>query len=265
MTLHVVQYSGGIGSWATARRVAARHGTRRLVLLFADALIEADDVYAFLHQSAAQLGVPVTRVADGRTPLQVFTDQHFLGNARIAPCSRILKQIPCRRWLDAHADPDNTIVYVGIDASRRDLPRVPAIRAGWAPWHVEFPLTAEPDLTKDAMLDEARAAGLDPPLAYVEGYGHANCAGLCIRGGQAHWARTLRLHPDRYAIYEKFEQDFRQTYGDVAFLKRTRGGLTRPYTLRQLRQDVAAGRPAFSPPRPTPPSTPSIVDSARPE
>jgi hypothetical protein len=240
MTLHVVQYSGGIGSWATAHRVAARHGTARLVLLFADTLIEAGDVYVFLCQSAAQLGVPVTRVADGRTPLQVFADQHYLGNARIAPCSRILKQIPCRRWLDAHADPADTILYVGIDASRRDVLRVPAIRAGWSPWRVEFPLTAEPDLTKDAMLDEARAVGLTPPVAYGEGYPHANCGGLCIRGGQAHWARTLRLHPDRYAIYEQFEQDFRRVYGDVAFLKRTRGGVARPYTLRQLRHDTAA-------------------------
>ncbi|ADL47651.1 hypothetical protein Micau_4136 [Micromonospora aurantiaca ATCC 27029] len=34
--LHVVQYSGGIGSWAAAQRVAAQHGTKRLVLLLWD-------------------------------------------------------------------------------------------------------------------------------------------------------------------------------------------------------------------------------------
>jgi hypothetical protein len=238
MTLHVVQYSGGIGSWATARRVAARHGTRRLVLLFADVLIEADDVYAFLRQSAAQLAVPITRVADGRTPFEVFFDQHFLGNARIAPCSRLLKQVPCRRWLDTHADPATTVLYVGIDAS--ETRRIPGIRAGWTPWHVQFPLTAEPDLTKDAMLAEAHAAGLTPPRAYAEGYSHANCGGLCVRGGQAHWARTLRLHPDRYAAYEHLEQQFRDRHGDVAILTRQRGGIRRPFTLRDLRQEQHA-------------------------
>ncbi|WP_218578851.1 hypothetical protein [Phytohabitans houttuyneae] len=36
MTLHVVQYSGGIGSWAAAQRVIAAHGTTDLVLLVAD-------------------------------------------------------------------------------------------------------------------------------------------------------------------------------------------------------------------------------------
>lgn len=36
MHSHVVMFSGGAGSWATAKRVAERHGTEGLVLLFAD-------------------------------------------------------------------------------------------------------------------------------------------------------------------------------------------------------------------------------------
>ena len=34
----VVMFSGGIGSWAAAKRVAEAHGTDDLVLLFADVL-----------------------------------------------------------------------------------------------------------------------------------------------------------------------------------------------------------------------------------
>ena len=37
---HVVMFSGGVGSWMAARRVAERHGTADLTLLFADTLIE---------------------------------------------------------------------------------------------------------------------------------------------------------------------------------------------------------------------------------
>jgi hypothetical protein len=62
--LHVVRKSGGISSWATARRVAARYGTRNLVLLFADTLIEEPSLYEFLDAAAAQFGVPITRVCD---------------------------------------------------------------------------------------------------------------------------------------------------------------------------------------------------------
>lgn len=233
--MHVVQYSGGIGSWATAHRVAARYGIADLVLLFADTLIEAPDVYAFLHASAAQLGLSVTRVADGRTPFEVFWDTRFLGNARVAPCSKILKQIPCRRWLEANADPSTTVLYVGIDTT--EARRIPGIRAGWAPWPVEFPLAGdEPDLTKDAMLDEARALGLTPPAAYAEGYAHANCSGLCVRGGQAHWRRTLLLHPELFADYEHRERRFRARFGDVAILKEQRDRIVRPLPLSELRR-----------------------------
>ena len=46
---HVVMFSGGIASWATAKRVAERHGTDALTLLFADTRIEDDDLFLLLH------------------------------------------------------------------------------------------------------------------------------------------------------------------------------------------------------------------------
>ena len=36
---HVVMFSGGLSSWAAAKRVAAEHGTDDLVLLFSDTLM----------------------------------------------------------------------------------------------------------------------------------------------------------------------------------------------------------------------------------
>ena len=56
---HIVNFSGGVGSWAAAKRVAAKHGTADLTLLFADVLIEDDDLYTFLVRAAANVtGVP---------------------------------------------------------------------------------------------------------------------------------------------------------------------------------------------------------------
>ena len=173
-------------------------------------------------------------VADGRTPFEVYWDVHFLGNSRLAPCSRILKQVPARRWLTAHCDPASTTVYVGIDAS--ETRRIPGIRLGWSPWTVEFPLTAEPALTKEAMIAEARALGLTPPHAYTEGFAHANCAGMCVRAGQQHWLRLLAVHPDRFREAEQREQAFRARFGDVAILKQIRGGRSYPLPLAELRR-----------------------------
>ncbi|MDH2426432.1 hypothetical protein [Sphaerisporangium sp. TRM90804] len=202
MTLHVVQYSGGIGSWATARCVADRHGRDQLVLLFADTRAEDPDLYRFLADSTCQLGVPLTTVADGRTPFGVFADQRFLGNARIAPCTLHLKQIPCRRWLQQHTDPAHAIIYVGIDWNEKH--RCAGIERGWAPWPVRFPLCEPPRLTKQQMLDQARALGLEVPVLYRH-FDHNNCAGMCVRAGQRHWATLLEVYPDRYARAERLQ------------------------------------------------------------
>lgn len=235
--MRVVQFSGGITSWAVARRVADVHGPEDLVLLFADTQIEDDDLYEFVTTSAARLGVPLVRVADGRTPWQVFEDKQRLGNSLLAPCSYVLKILPCRRWLTANTDPANTILYVGIDGSRRDRRRAPAIERGWSPWRVEFPLLHEPELSKRDLLDEARALGLQPPRAYELGFDHANCGQLCVRGGHRHWLRTLDHFPERFADYEDREQRFRRWLGrDVAILKERRDGMTRPLPLAELRR-----------------------------
>ena len=237
MPARIVQFSGGIASWAVAQRVVARHGTDDLVLLFANTQIEDDDVYDFVHSSAAQLGAPLIEVADGRTPWEVFEDKQIIGNSMLAPCSYVLKILPCRRWLTDNTDPADTVLYIGIDNSVRDQRRAPAIRHGWQPWQVDLPLLDEPELTKDDMLAEARALGLTPPAAYSLGWEHANCGQLCVRGGQQHWLRTLEHFPGRYADYEAREQRFRDRTGkNVAILKERRAGITHPLSLVDLRR-----------------------------
>jgi hypothetical protein len=151
-------------------RVAMRHGTDTLVLLAADTRVEDPDLWRFVADSAAHLSVKPVIVADGRTPWQVFADQRFLGNSLIAPCSLHLKQKPCRAWLTEHVDPADTILYVGIDWAEQG--RIPGIVKGWAPWQVEFPMCDPPYLTKQQMLDWARAEGLRPPRLYDDGFTH---------------------------------------------------------------------------------------------
>lgn len=237
MTRHVVQMSGGTGSWATARRVADRHGTDNLVLLFADTLAEDPDLYRFLDQAAADIGVPVTRVCDGRTPEQVDVDRRWLSNAKTAQCSYWLKIVPCRAWLEANCNPDDTILYVGIDWT--EAHRIPGNRKGWAPWRVEYPLTEPPYIWKGQINDDLRARGIEIPLLNRLGYAHNNCGGACVRGGHAQWAKLLYTHPERYAAKEAHEQRMRELLdADVAILKDRTGGETKPLPLTVLRQRI---------------------------
>jgi hypothetical protein len=244
---HVVMFSGGIGSWATAKRVAQAHGTSDLVLLFADVkgdnpsphVGEDPDVYRFLHDAAANVGGELVIVKDGRDIWQVFKDKRFLGNSRQANCSHLLKQKPCRDWLEANCDPEDTVVYVGIDWT--ETHRLPKIQANYLPYTAEAPLTERPYLDKDDMIDWATREDLAPPAMYAQGFPHANCGGGCVRAGQAQFALLHRINPERFRVWEDNERELREHLGkDVAILSEDIRGKPVPLTLQKFRERIEA-------------------------
>ncbi|MER0477008.1 hypothetical protein ABR737_01315 [Streptomyces sp. Edi2] len=235
MPHHVIQFSGGAGSALTAVRVAERYPGEQVTLLIADTRVEDPDLWRFSKDVADLLGLELTVVRDGRTPWEVFADQRFLGNDRLAPCTYWLKQKPCREWMDEHAPPGDTIAYVGIEPNDRDRRRIAAIVRNWLPWRTEFPLADGPDATKDELLEEVRALGLRPPRLYELGFSHNNCFGSCVRAGHRQWKHLLATLPERYAHAEAKEEELRELLGDVAILRDRRGGTSRPLPLRELR------------------------------
>ncbi|MCY9760412.1 hypothetical protein M5X06_12865 [Paenibacillus alvei] len=59
MTKHINFNSGGIGSWSALQRIIAQYGTRDVINLFTDTLIEDRDLYRFLIETTAQAyGLP---------------------------------------------------------------------------------------------------------------------------------------------------------------------------------------------------------------
>lgn len=152
---HIVQYSGGTGSWAAAKRVADLHGPENVTLLFTDVLMEDGDLYRFLIEGACYIfgeAVPtqiltwwktvpefhqdkaariraletlrgdmadilpqLIWIADGRDPWTVYRDERMLGNSRLDPCSKILKRRLAEQWLAANCDPADTTLHLGFD------------------------------------------------------------------------------------------------------------------------------------------------------
>lgn len=234
MSEAVVMYSGGIASFVAALRTVERYGHTQTTLLFCDTKQEDEDLYRFLREGAAYLDVPLVEIADGRTPWQVFRDVRFLGNTRADPCSRILKRNLARTWMEQHASPGTTVV-LGLDSC--EMRRVPKVQRFWAPWPVALPLLSPPYLDKDACRQLVRTLGLTEPRLYALGFPNNNCGGRCVKGGQAYWLHLLRVMPERFAEDEANEAQLRQALGkNVAILRDRRGGTTKPYTLRQLRE-----------------------------
>jgi hypothetical protein len=88
---------------------------------------------------------------------------------------------------------------VGIDWS--EAHRAPAIVNGWAPWTVRFPMCDPPYLSKQDMLDAARAAGLEPPRLYELGFSHIFAAWWSCLDSWRRWRRSpcLRVAVDGVA------------------------------------------------------------------
>lgn len=242
MTRHVIMFSGGIGSWMAARRVAERHGTDNLTLLFCDTLIEDEDLYRFLTEAAASVGGELVRIAEGRTPWEVFRDEKMIGNTRADLCSRILKREMSDHWLAKNCDKADTIVYVGIDWSEEHRYTRLRDRRAEKGWRYEAPMCEPPYLTKGDMLRAAREWGIQPPRLYTMGFAHNNCGGFCIKGGHGHFANLLRVMPDRYARHEAAEAELQEIVGPHTILRDRAGdGEATPLSLRQFRERIQGG------------------------
>lgn len=239
---HIVSYSGGVSSWAAARIVRDEHPDAPMVLLFADTLIEDEETYQFLEAGAKNLGLPITRIADGRTPWQVFRDKRFLGNSRTDPCSRILKRDLMAKWRNDNFTTDNCVQIVGLDATEEH--RFWKHARAMEPWKVAAPLIAHGYFKADCE-KLARNHGLPRQRLYRMGMAHANCGGGCVKMGQSGWAILLEQMPERYAEWERNEEEMRQFLGkDVAIMRdrRRKQGFDRPMTLREFRERRQQGR-----------------------
>lgn len=236
---HIVFYSGGAGSYATAKRVVDKHGKDNTILLFTDTKTEDPDLYRFINETALLLGCEMVWLEDGRDIWEVFKDARFLGNSRIAPCTHILKQKTAKKWIKDNFTPEDCVLYLGIDWTEEHRTKAP--RKNWAPYQVEFPLCEEPFIVKQDILDELTIAGIATPYLYTLGFEHNNCGAICVKAGQGHWIKVLEKLPERYAEAERKEEEMRQFLdADVSILKRVRNKQQQRLTLRQLREEHEA-------------------------
>jgi hypothetical protein len=254
-TTHVNMLSGGLASWAAGKLVAKAHGPANLIHLFADVNWEDEDTYRFLPEAVENIGGRFVRVSDGRTPWQLFHDKRFVGNNRVAPCSKTLKRDLMDAWLAENCDPACTTIYVGLMWFERHrwegrwekvkgvMKWKPGIRERFADagWKAEAPLLAT-QMSKPDLQAWLEREGISPPRLYDEGWPSNNCGGRCVKQGQRGWAHLLKHRPESYAEVERLENAERELLGDVAMLRDRRGGKTKPLPLTVLRQRIESGQ-----------------------
>jgi 3'-phosphoadenosine 5'-phosphosulfate sulfotransferase (PAPS reductase)/FAD synthetase len=237
---HVVSFSGGVCSFWAAVRVVEKFGRENVTLLFADTLIEDEDLYRFNRDASAYLGLPITRIADGRTPWEVMRDERIIGNHKIDPCSKILKRELLERWVSEHCMEMATTVYLGLDWT--EAHRLKRTRTHKPRWNWDAPMQWDPLWDKTRMFRELGRIGIEIPRLYKMGFPHNNCGGFCIKAGQAHFAHLLKTMPERFAYHEDQETAMRRDVGDFAMLTDATGGKKKPLPLSELRARIEAGK-----------------------
>jgi hypothetical protein len=209
---HVVNFSGGLCSFWAAHRVVQQHGPKDVVLLFADVLIEDEELYQFNERAAAVLGVPITRICFGLTPWQLFRKEGMIANNRFPICSIRLKREPLNEWmaqryeLDArqrNAFYEPALVVLGFDWT--ELHRVEEFQQEHPTWRLNAPMTEPPLWDKCRMTAEAEKLGLKIPRLYRLGFPHNNCGGRCVRAGITHFVHLLKVLPERFLEWEAEE------------------------------------------------------------
>lgn len=240
-----ISFSGGLGSGISA--LIAHEQGLDFNLIFADTLIEDEDLYRFNDDIAGACGKEIIHLIDGRTPWDVYIDKRWVGNTRTAHCSTELKTKPVMAWLAKYAAPDDPLV-LGMDMSEID--RIERAASNWAPRPV-VSLLNEFQVWRPEYELILNRYGIRKPRLYSQGYEHNNCGGFCCKAGLLQFERMYRTNPERYAYHEAEMERALAEIGPTArpFLRQSESGTTIYLTLRDFREQLEAGTmelPMFS-------------------
>ncbi len=233
--VHIVLFSGGIASWAAAKRVVSMHGAQNTKLLFTDTKTEDADLYRFLDDASKNTGADLVSISDGRDVWQVFKDVGYMGNSRRDPCSRILKRELADAWIKERYKPDECVMHIGITWD--EIHRYDRLKIRKLPYIYEAPMCGPPYLTKEQIFGWAKEEGLKRPRLYDHGFMHNNCGAFCVRAGQAHYYLLHKTMPETYREYERKEEQVYESIGKRhPFLRVTVDGELHYISLKEFRE-----------------------------
>lgn len=230
--MHIISFSGGMGSFAEAKSCVDRYGSDRVRLLFANVNMEDEDLYRFVQDTVAFLGCELVELNNGQTPFDVFKAVRFMGNTRVDPCSDRLKRGPLNRWLRNTYAPHEAQMHVGIDYS--EAHRLAELKERMAPYVYRSTLVEDERIISK---DYSEQFGIRRPRLYDWKLGHNNCGGFCIKAGLGHYRALYLAAPERYREFEEKELDAYAHIGvQRPFLRKTENGVLKYVTLREYRE-----------------------------
>ena len=229
---HIVSFSGGMGSFAEAKACVDKFGKENVLLVFADTLMEDNDLYRFKDECVEFLGCELVTLTEGRTPFEIFKDVKFMGNSMVDPCSKLLKRELLKKWFKKNYQPQEAQMHLGIDYSEEH--RLVGVQTRMKPYVYRSTLIEDGRIINK---DYSEQFGIKRPRLYNWKLGHNNCGGFCIKAGLGHYKALFEANPERYAEFEAKEADVYESLGAVyPFLKKTEDKVLKRLTLKEYRE-----------------------------
>lgn len=199
---HVLGISGGKDSAALAVFMRRNYPELEIDYYFTDTGKELPEVYEFLARLEGELGKPILRL-DPHRDFDFWLREygHFLPSARTRWCTRQLKLLPFKKWVQPWLDAgDKVYSYVAIRADEEH-------REGLISQHdnllVKFPFR-EHGVDKPGVYDLLDASGLGLPK-YYEWRSRSGCT-FCFFQQKIEWVRLKERHPEAYEEAKRYEK-----------------------------------------------------------
>lgn len=169
----------------------------------------------------------------------VFFLTRIIGSTHADPCSDQLKRQVLRRWVEVNHAPGAAAIALGMTADEIDR-HMGALRI----WKTRGYDVVSPLMDTNYNAADARQRFIDIagflPEAYTLGMDHNNCD-LCVKAGQAHFARCLYYRPQQYARWSKLEALHQRTYQhEFTILRDRAGGVSAPLSLAAFAERMQA-------------------------
>jgi hypothetical protein len=237
--LHIISYSGGIGS-AVSCLLAHKYNLNYEVI-FADTLIEDEDLYRFNNDIASVIGKQITWLSCGMNPWDVYVKERYIGNSRTAHCSQRLKTDVVREHICSFYATLNPVLILGMSLEEQE--RIERAKKNWAPIEVDSLLMRYKCNSRQHQEEMLAAYGIALPRLYSYGFPHNNCGGFCCRSGQTQFASLLKHFPERYQWHVEQEERAYKAIGATAkpFIRQTVNGELRYLRMSEFRSMVESG------------------------
>ena len=243
--LNVISFSGGLGSAISA--IIAHEEGLNYELVFADTLIEDEDLYRFIIDVSDRLGKKIHWLKDGRSPWDVFVDVRYMGNSRTAHCSKQLKTDIVQQWvhdfglLNAQNHQQQPFrLILGMDFSEMD--RIDRAKTRWAKYCDVASLLNEYKVYRPTWGRKLKEYDLEAPRLYSMGFPHNNCGGMCVRAGLKQFQTLLQTLPEVYNKHEKEQERVMLEVPNMRpFLRKTINGELSYLTLKEFREKINSG------------------------